>query len=204
MTSAALIGIFDSIPLWVMIAPLILSSIILLALLIERLSFFRKQEKDTLALLEKLPQYWKSGELPAFLEGRKGIISRYLYDVLVEHDGLPDETILKLMAEKKLQVVERFTGVVSTLATVSPMLGLLGTVTGMMKSFSGLAQKGGAAQMLLAGGITEALITTALGLIVAIPALIFYNYLVSQIDRIQRELEQVASMIQFLVTGENR
>jgi biopolymer transport protein ExbB len=75
------------------------------------------------------------------------------------------------------------------------MLGLLGTVTGMMKSFSSLSKMGPSARDMLAQGITEALITTALGLLVAIPAIIFYNYMVSQIERFVREVEYISNYL---------
>ena len=79
------------------------------------------------------------------------------------------------------------------LAAVAPLLGLLGTVTGMMKSFSGLARSGPMAHDLLAHGISEALITTAFGLLVAIPSLIFYNYLVVRIEHYIKDVENVAN-----------
>ena len=94
-----------------------------------------------------------------------------------------------------IRVIEKYGGIISTVATVSPMLGLLGTVTGMMKSFSSLAKQGASAQEMLAQGITEALITTALGLLVAIPSMIFYNYMVSKVEFYINEVEYIANSL---------
>ncbi|MFW6364904.1 MAG: MotA/TolQ/ExbB proton channel family protein [Spirochaetota bacterium] len=91
--------------------------------------------------------------------------------------------------------IERYSGAVSTIATVSPMFGLLGTVTGMMKSFSALSAIDVEAQNMLAYGIAEALVTTATGLVVAIPAVIFYNYMVTKSGFLIKQLEIILNSV---------
>ena len=83
-----------------------------------------------------------------------------------------------------------------TVVNAAPQLGLLGTVTGMIAAFSALTRNGTSTAKIVAGGISEALYTTAFGLIVAIPALVFYNYFNRQIDVIVAEMERAA--LQFL------
>ena len=112
------------------------------------------------------------------------------------------EQLIMDESENTIRVIEKYGGIISTVATVSPMLGLLGTVTGMMKSFSSLAKQGTSAQEMLAQGITEALITTALGLLVAIPSMIFYNYMVSKVEFYINEVEYIANSLGGSVSSE--
>ncbi|HOF34357.1 MAG TPA: MotA/TolQ/ExbB proton channel family protein, partial [Spirochaetota bacterium] len=104
-------------------------------------------------------------------------------------EGHDPAVYFQFVAEKTQRKIERYIAVVSTIATISPMFGLLGTITGMMKSFGALSKSGASSQELLAAGIAEALLTTAFGLIVAIPALIFHNYLISKSSALVKELE---------------
>jgi biopolymer transport protein ExbB len=75
-------------------------------------------------------------------------------------------------------------------AAVAPLLGLLGTVTGMIRTFKALTTGGMGDPMAMAGGIAEALITTAAGLVVAIPALVVYRYLRGRVDAIVIRMEK--------------
>ena len=91
--------------------------------------------------------------------------------------------------------LERFTGLLGTVATVSPLVGLLGTITGMIKTFQSVdasTQAGQVAASSMATGIWEALISTAGGLCVAIPAFLAYRFLVGRIDRLVAELEEAS------------
>jgi biopolymer transport protein ExbB/TolQ len=110
----------------------------------------------------------------------------------VWNDSGSFEFRLKNISESSIRNIERFANLTATIGTVSPMLGLFGTVTGMMKSFNALANASRSSN-LLAQGIAEALITTALGLIVAIPAIIFYNYLVSKAETYAGEIDYIAN-----------
>jgi biopolymer transport protein ExbB len=91
--------------------------------------------------------------------------------------------------------LERGLMVLSTSANLSPMLGFLGTVTGMIKSFATLAQAGLSNPGAVAAGISEALITTAAGLFIAIPAQLGYNYFMSQINSFLRDIETASNML---------
>jgi biopolymer transport protein ExbB len=86
--------------------------------------------------------------------------------------------------------LERFLNALGTIASISPLLGLLGTVTGIIKAFNAINAGGMGDPRMLSGGISEALITTAAGLLVAIPALIAYRYLRGRVDRIVIEMEK--------------
>jgi len=88
--------------------------------------------------------------------------------------------------------LERFLNTLGTIAAITPLLGLLGTVTGMISAFEAITTQGVGDARVLSGGIGEALITTAAGLIVAIPALIGYRYLRGQVDALVIEMEKQA------------
>jgi biopolymer transport protein ExbB len=88
--------------------------------------------------------------------------------------------------------LERFLGTLGTIAAVSPLLGLLGTVTGMIQAFEAISAEGVGDPKVLASGIGTALITTAAGLIVAIPALFAYRYLRGLVDVLVVDMEKEA------------
>ena len=91
--------------------------------------------------------------------------------------------------------LERFINTLGTIAGVAPLLGLLGTVGGIIKAFNAINAGGMGDPRMLSGGIAQALVTTAAGLCVAIPALIGYRYLRGRIDRIVIEIEKDAIML---------
>ncbi len=206
MTGKVIISIFDSIPLWIMILPIGICSVVALAIFIERVIFYRTIDTDYRVLMNSLIEKIKSNSIndaKLVCSGYKSqVIIKSIYNILDEWNNISDkEVVIRDESHKAIRAIEKFGGVISTIATISPMLGLLGTVTGMMKSFSGLAKLGPSAQDLLARGITEALITTALGLMVAIPSMMFYNYMVSKVDFFMREIEFIANS--FAEAGKN-
>lgn len=106
-------------------------------------------------------------------------------------EGIISESILEQTTE-----LEKGMSLLGTVVNAAPQLGLLGTVTGMIAAFSALTRNSTSTAKIVAGGISEALYTTAFGLIVAIPALVFYNYFNRRIDVIVAEMERAA--LQFL------
>ena len=106
-------------------------------------------------------------------------------------EGIISESILEQTTE-----LEKGMSLLGTVVNAAPQLGLLGTVTGMIAAFSALTRNGTSTAKIVAGGISEALYTTAFGLIVAIPELVFYNYFNRRIDVIVAEMERAA--LQFL------
>lgn len=108
-------------------------------------------------------------------------------------------------ANREIPALERFLSPLGTIAHISPLLGLLGTVTGNIKAFGILGTMeavGDPSQ--LAGGISEALLTTAAGLIVSIPAIIFYNHLVAKVNHLIIHLENRVNDMVLYVKGEIR
>lgn len=198
MTAKTLIAIFDSIPTWVMLFPTFICSVILLAVFVERMVFFRTVNIDyrlfLMGIISKLNKNSVEEALAACSTYRGPLIEMVKKILSSWNDIGNIEFRIRDISEITIRTIERFATLVATIGTIAPMFGLLGTVTGMMKSFSGLTEMGPGSKDLLAQGITEALVTTAFGLMVAIPAIIFYNYLVAKAELYAREIEYIANV----------
>ena len=124
---------------------------------------------------------------------------------MIEEQAVSKEDISEAIDEASMLEIpqlERNLVVLSTIYQVSPLFGLLGTVSGMVKAFTAIALKGTGDPQLLAGGISEALLTTVIGLTIAIPVMIAYQYLVSRVDRSILEIQQVSTeIVNALVVG---
>ncbi|MEO1370108.1 MAG: MotA/TolQ/ExbB proton channel family protein, partial [Acidobacteriota bacterium] len=105
------------------------------------------------------------------------------------------EKLMERQAQREQRALNRRLGVLATIATTAPLLGFLGTVTGMMESFEVLAGYGISNPGLVALGIKEALTTTAGGLVVAVPVQIAYNALVARVERITGDIESVGNFL---------
>lgn len=103
------------------------------------------------------------------------------------------EMVLMHAVDREMKRLARYLSTLATMGNVAPLLGLLGTVMGMIRAFSVVEEMGGRVNAsVLAGGIWEAMLTTAFGLSVAIPLIILHNYLEGKLDAIQASLEEVA------------
>lgn len=192
------ISIFEAIPTWVMLLPIFICSIIGTAAIIERILFYNRINTDYAMHINNVAKEYSNNIQQALLQCKKvpGPISELIYNTLAFPASMKErERVIAENVYLTQKKIEKHVGIIATIATISPMFGLLGTVTGMMKSFSALSRVGNVAQDLLAYGVAEALITTALGLLVAIPAWIFYNYLVSRVERYAKDLEYVANAL---------
>lgn len=198
MISAKLLYFFFAIPDWARFMPILACSIVLGAIIIERSIFFRRiffRLYDQAEAVFVLAESGKRSEASKLARSGGNMIMGVLADYYEKNPVRDNEAYLQLLAERCQRKIEKYMGAVSTIATISPMLGLLGTVSGIMHSFGGLAVSGASGQDMLAMGIAEALLTTAFGLIVAIPALIYYNYMVSRSALLIQELELLSNRV---------
>ena len=118
-------------------------------------------------------------------------------------DDVVEEGVVKAMedhAEHVVNFLERYLVILATVGNIAPLIGFLGTVTGMIKSFEQIAAKGGMKPEYVAGGISEALITTAAGLTIAIPAVVAYNYFTTKVQNYILEIEESATKVVELAT----
>lgn len=197
MRGQMMIDFFTSFPMWVTIVPIILCSVISAAVIIERFVFFRKINHDYRTLVRSVVQMTKKGsrdEALVLCDNYPGPISMIVKEALKPGIG-PEERESEIMSNSRMAVneVEKHVGIIATIATVSPLLGLFGTVTGLLKSFVALYRGGPDASALLSYGVAEALLTTILGLLVAIPSWILYNFMVSRVEVYIREVEFIAN-----------
>mgnify|MGYP005864730031 CR=1 FL=1 len=179
---------------WIMVL-IVISSIIVLAICIERLYTLNPGKIAPPHLLATVWKQLKRGEMDASRLrtlrdssplGR--ILAAGLATASHGRDVMKES--IDEAAAHVVHELERYLNTLGTIAAVSPLLGLLGTVLGMIKVFAEIMAQGTGNASALAGGISEALITTAAGLTVAIPALVMHRYFTGRIDGIVVELEQ--------------
>ena len=167
---------------------IILLSVAAAAIIIERLIYFRKMKGDEDKLINRLKETLKKGhydEALSICESNPSPIAS-LIQVGLENREQPQGVIKDIIldsANLEIPRMERYLSALGTIANISPLLGLLGTVTGNIKAFAVLGNMQGIGDpSILAPGIAEALFTTVAGIIVSVPALAFYNYFVSKVS----------------------
>ncbi|MES9968879.1 MAG: MotA/TolQ/ExbB proton channel family protein [Candidatus Thiodiazotropha sp.] len=191
---------------WLML-PIIACSIVALGIVIERLWSLQRKRVMPEYLMRQILQLHKDDKLKlADLEKLKSSspLGRILAAGLLNRDH-NKEVMKEAIEEVGRQVVhdlERYLNTLGTIASISPLLGLLGTVIGMIKVFSVIVTAGVGDPGVLAGGISEALITTATGLSVAIPSLMFHRYFSGLIDRLVIGMEEQALKLVEVIHGE--
>lgn len=183
---------------WVMI-PILLLSLLAVYLLVERLITLRRARTDPERITERVRDYVQAGDVRgaiAFCEAQDKPITRILKRGL-ERLGRPIAEIQDAVhAAGKYEAfeLEKRTDLLASIAGIAPMIGFFGTVTGMIKAFQEIQNlQGNVNPSVLAGGIWEALITTAAGLVVGIVAFFFYNYLLGRINRMINDMERSAT-----------
>lgn len=174
---------------------IILISVFAVYIFIERLMKLRRENVDTGSLMARVNAAVRERDLETALEAvdrHGGPVARVLNKALQRLPyGRPAvEAAFEEATLVEEQNLTRGLRPLGIIAQIAPMLGLLGTVTGMIISFSEIAQYGSGDPSLLATGIGQALVTTAAGLIVAIPVLVGHGYLSSRVDKILSEIDR--------------
>ncbi|MBN2366631.1 MAG: MotA/TolQ/ExbB proton channel family protein [Calditrichaeota bacterium] len=165
---------------WVMY-PLLLSSVLALAVIIERIWYLRKRKILVPEIISVLDQMKSPGDLElvkSICNKFNGPFSRIIRTGIENQDLPPDELRVTVEDEgrQEVRILQRGLVTLETVAAIAPLLGLLGTVLGMIKVFNVIETLGVGQAKALSGGISEALVTTATGLIIGIPVYIAYNY----------------------------
>lgn len=172
--------------------------------ILERTAYFFKNERDLNGSFKdeiiKLVRDCQEDKAIELCEKTNNSVSRTVKSILLAYKYENDmyESKEKLMKEKALEQIENLEKRLSILGIVSyisPMAGLLGTVLGMIKSFKAIALQGAGDPNVVANGISEALITTAAGLLIAIPAIIAYNLFNRKADKIMMEIEKTSTAL---------
>jgi len=190
--------------LWIIMA----LSVVAAAIIIERLLYFRRIATDEEKLYARVKASIEQGHYNEALAICDQNLSPFssLMRSGIEHRRKSEEMQKEMLKDAAALEVPRLEGGISALGTISniaPLLGLLGTVTGTMKAFGVLGQFGAVSDpSVLANGVSEALITTVGGIVVAVPAVIFYNYLVNKVNLIMVKLESQVNALIVMINPE--
>ncbi len=181
---------------------ILISSVIAFGVVIERAYHLNKARIDAARFMENIVNVLKRNKIIEAIEicnSTPGPIAHIVKAGILKHDRSKPEIREAVEEASQLEIprLEKHLPVLATIAHIAPLLGLVGTVTGMIKSFQVIQQKASAMVPVnpgdLAGGILEALLATLAGLLVAIPTYIAYNYLVSQVDNLVYDMETSAT-----------
>ncbi|MDE7315456.1 MAG: MotA/TolQ/ExbB proton channel family protein [Mucispirillum sp.] len=180
--------------------PIILLSVIALAVFLERLISLRKEKYVPIAFYEQLVSLLKKRNINEAVEvckSNKSALAR-ISETIITNTDLPLSRLLEVAEESgrsEASKLDKFLPSLQTIVAIAPLLGLLGTVLGMIKIFDVIALQGTGNAEALSSGIAEALLTTAAGLVVAIPAQIFYFIAKARADAIGSALEKASSNV---------
>ncbi len=185
--------------------PLLATSIVGLAVVFDRLLFIlNERRKRRPELVEKILQAVESGNASGAIrmgQGSEDFVARTLVYALSNREKSLSSALLRA-ANNELKRFNQGLFVLDTIITLAPLLGLLGTVTGMIRSFGLLGGRELDAPTVITGGIAEALMATAFGLGIAIVALIPFNYLNSRMDDARHEIEDASNHLELLLRKE--
>jgi len=184
--------------------PLLLVSIATVTVAVERIWFMivearKRRPRDVEAILGKLEKR-KTAEALEVAKASPDFLARTLAYAL-EHREVSLSNAFLQAANRELSRFSRGLPVLDTVITLAPLLGLLGTVTGLIKAFGLLGDQELAAPAALTGGIAEALIATAFGLVIAVVALIPFNYLNAKLEAARLELEDTGTQVELILRG---
>ncbi len=177
---------------WYITYPLIIMSVVVISIICERMWALRGLITGSLQIAGSLVGHLQKGAFSAALatarDQDKAPAGRIFRDVLSQQDGESLEYLSEVCEDRRYEEAEALKGTIWVLGTVgvsAPFIGLLGTVIGIIKAFQSMAVQGSGGFAVVAGGISEALVATAMGLAVAIIAVIFYNYFHTKLERIE-------------------
>lgn len=169
--------------------PLILTSLCMWSLIVDRIIYFRRIDRNDIDLKQAMEML----DRDLAPKTSNGLRSRFMANFLKERTGSRkvDLGILDLCVIRQRPYITRYLAVIGVLAAIAPLFGLLGTVTGMVTTFEVIALFGTGNAKAMAGGISEALITTQSGLLVAIPGLFMSAFLMRRARGIQSRLDEL-------------
>lgn len=184
----------------IMMIPLILTSIVGIAVVIERALFLRRRRIVRPDILKRIERIEKPDDVENLLKDFEEQESPFLNIIRTSwsHRGGSREELKEAVVDQGRQeanVLERGLVVLETAAGIAPLMGLLGTVLGMIKVFRVISEQGLGQTQSLSGGISEALFTTVVGLTIAIPMMIAYNYFNHRVEDLVLEIEKTSSQM---------
>lgn len=190
----------------VMMYPLIVCSMLMVALIIERIVVMRKESPDVENVYEDIRDNYQPGGDPnkaieiiekQGIPGR--VFSRGLRNSRRDADAI--EMAMELEATGETPSLEANLAIIKTIINISPLLGLLGTIAGMISSFRAASQVGLSNPTQILGGISEALISTATGISLAVIGFVFHNYFANRVRKTIEDIEYFGAELVNFITG---
>ena len=191
---------------WLMV-PILLCSVFALAIIGERFWTLQQKKVTPKQLVGQVWQWYKNDNLDeSHIEAlnNSSPLGRILAAGLVNrhHDREIMKECIEEVGRQVVHELERYLTTLGTIASITPLLGLLGTVIGMIKVFTAITMQGVGNPAVLANGISEALITTAAGLSIAIPSVFFYRYFRGKVNSLVLKMEEEALKIVDVMHGD--
>ena len=191
----------------VLVIPILLCSVLALAIFAERLIHYARLRSRGAGLTERVVALIRQGKDQAAYETAVNSQSP-MGQVLAQAMGVKNqdrhviESVIAHATDTEVRKLSSYTQALATIGNIAPLLGLLGTVIGMIKAFMVIQQMGGKVNAaVLAGGIWEAMLTTALGLAVALPTMVAYSYLIARIEKYEAKLQEGSVAFLKAITG---
>src|SRR5271165_5162052 len=190
---------------------LLLLSVVSIGIVFERLFFFSKQHSDPSALLKEIGDRVSRDDMNgaiAVCDRHRGMLPKILQFGLYRHEksraDISDALSIGLL--EQLNTLEANLSIIGTVAVIAPFVGLFGTVLGIIRAFNDIALKGNSTPAVVAAGVSEALVTTAAGLFVAVLSVIAFNYFKTCAktlrDQVYWSAEQLAELLHYRHEGE--
>ena len=194
---------------WAWMLPILLCLVIGLAIAIERILYLALSTINSKKLVNKVEEALKQGGIEAAKEvcrNTRGPIASIYYQGLDRYDQGLDAVEKAVVSYGSVQTGQMESGLpwIGLFIALSPMLGFMGTVVGMIDAFDAIQAAGDISPTLVAGGIKVALLTTLLGLIAAVILQLFYNYIVSKIDSLVNDMEDTSITLMDILTAYNK
>jgi len=186
---------------------ILLCSVIAVGVFAERVTYFHRASirvGELLRGLSNLIQHRNFAEALHECAGTPGPVARVIHAAIIRHEAPRDELkdIVQEAGQLEMPNLERNLGLLATVALITPLIGLLGTITGLIRTFVTISSHSGLASTTdLSDGIYQSLLTTAAGLVVAIPAFAAYSYLSSRVNALMHEMERGGIEVVSLITG---
>jgi len=186
---------------------LLFCSFISITILVERILYYRKRSRTKRTeFMSRIKRSLSGGNVEMAKEicrTSSAPFSRVVFSGLGLHGRLETEISNAMDREITIETIrlERFTSIVGTIGNTAVYIGLFGTVLGIIRAFHDIAAAGAGGMSIVIGGVAEALVCTAMGLLVAIPAVIAYNYFMKRVDRFINDMELCASELSDLIGG---
>ena len=187
---------------------LLFCSFLSIAILLERILYYRKRSKTNRAeFMARIARALNGGGIEKARELCKETLAPFS-DVVscgLELSGHQEKEITSAMEREitmEVTKLERYTGIVGTIGNTAVYIGLFGTVLGIIRAFHDIAAAGAGGMSIVIGGVAEALVCTATGLFVAIPAVIAFNYFARKVELFTNDMELCASELIDLMCGE--